>query len=82
MHLVGSLLVSALVIFPALSAMRVCRTFKSVTICAAALSVFCSALGILIAIAAETPVGSTIVVVDLAAFVLFSALGRLRGRSS
>ena len=68
MNLVGSLLISALVIFPAMSAMRLFRSFKSVTICSAALSVICALAGILISILAGTPVGSTIVAVDAAAF--------------
>ena len=63
MNLVGSLLISALVIFPALSAMRMFKSFRSVTICAAVLSVFCALLGILASILASTPVGSTIVAV-------------------
>lgn len=75
MNLVGSLLISALVIFPALSAMRVFKTFKSVTICSAVLSVFCAALGILISILVGTPVGSTIVAVDIVAFGGFSIIG-------
>ncbi len=74
MNLVGSLLISALVVFPALSAMRICRSFLGVTICAAVLSVFCAFVGMLIAIVAGTPVGATIVMVDLVAFLL-SALG-------
>ncbi len=77
MNLVGSLLISALVIFPALSAMRVCKSFKSVTICAAILSVCCSLLGIIISILASTPVGSTIVIADIAAFALFYVAGKL-----
>ncbi len=79
MNLVGSLLISALVIFPALSAMRVFKSFKSVTVCSAALSVCCSALGILISILAGTPVGSTIVAVDIAAFMIFSLAGTISG---
>ena len=77
MNLVGSLLISALVIFPALSAMRVFKSFKSVTVCSAALSVVCALLGILISIVAGTPVGSTIVAVDIVAFVIFSLAGVL-----
>ena len=77
MNLVGSLLISALVIFPALSAMRVFGSFRSVTICAAVLSVCCSALGILISILAGTPVGSTIVAVDIVAFAGFSIAGKI-----
>ena len=79
MNLVGSLLISALVIFPALSAMRVFKSFLSVTICSAALSVACALLGILVAIAFGTPVGSTIVAADIAAFLLCSLAGAVRG---
>ena len=79
MNLVGSLLISALVIFPALSAMRLFKSFRSVTICSAILSVICALTGILISILAGTPVGSTIVAVDIAAFALFSLLGILKG---
>ena len=79
MNLVGSLLISALVIFPALSAMRVHKNFRAVTICSAALSVFCAVLGILTSILAGTPVGSTIVAVDIAAFFVFSMVGRVKG---
>jgi zinc transport system permease protein len=80
MNLVGSLLISALVIFPALSAMRVFKSFKAVTICSAVMSVFCAALGILISIIGETPVGSTIVAVNISLFILSGAAGMLRGR--
>ncbi|MBQ7725835.1 MAG: metal ABC transporter permease, partial [Clostridia bacterium] len=78
MNLVGSLLISALVIFPALSAMRLFRSFRSVTVCAAVLSVFCAAFGILTAVLAGTPVGSTIVAVDVAAFLLCWLTGLVR----
>ncbi len=80
MNLVGSLLISALVIFPALSAMRLCKSFRSVTICAAILSVSCSLLGILIAILAGTPVGSTIVAVQIVAFALCYLIGMIGGK--
>ena len=79
MNLVGSLLISALVIFPTLSAMRVYKNFRAVTICSAVLSVFCAVLGILTSILAGTPVGSTIVAVDIAAFLVFSMVGRVKG---
>ena len=82
MNLVGSLLISALVIFPALSAMRVFQSFRAVTVCSAVLSVSCAALGILIAILAGTPVGSTIVAVGILAFLLCSAIGRVLGGCS
>ena len=79
MNLVGSLLISALVIFPALSAMRVFRSFKMVTICSAVLSVVCAFAGILISILASTPVGSTIVAVDVLGFLICLAVGKMRG---
>ena len=79
MNLVGSLLISALVIFPALSAMRMFKSFRSVTICAAVLSVFCALLGILVSILAGTPVGSTIVAVQIGAFGLSWLAGTVIG---
>ena len=77
MNLVGSLLISALVIFPALSAMRLFSNFKSVTICSAVLSVLCAFSGIIISILAGTPVGSTIVAVDVVAFAVCYAAGMI-----
>lgn len=77
MNLVGSLLISALVIFPALSAMRVFKSFGSVIACSAVFSVVCAFLGILISILAGTPVGSTIVTVDIAGFGMFYLAGVL-----
>ena len=78
MNLVGSLLISALVIFPALSAMRLFKSFRAVTICSAVLSVLCALSGILISILAETPVGSTVVAVQIAVFLLFWLIGKLK----
>lgn len=66
----------------ALSAMRVYQSFRSVTVCSAVLSVFCAVCGILLSILAGTPVGSTIVAVDIAAFGLFTLAGRLKGGAS
>lgn len=79
MNLVGSLLISALVIFPALSAMRLFRSFKSVTIFSAIISVICAFFGILISILGGTPVGSTIVAVDVAVFGICYLIGMIRG---
>lgn len=78
MNLVGSLLISALVIFPALAAMRVFQNFRAVTVCAAVFSVVCAVMGILIAILASTPVGSTIVAVDIVGFLVFYIVGFIR----
>lgn len=80
MNLVGSLLISALVIFPALSAMRVFKTFFCVTLCSVILSVICAVIGILLSILAGTPVGSTIVAADMAAFFISCVAGRMMGR--
>lgn len=79
MNLVGSLLISALVIFPALSAMRIFQSYKSVILFSAGISVVCALLGMLISILAGTPVGSTIVAVDVAGFVICYIIGRVRG---
>ena len=79
MNLVGSLLISALVIFPSLSAMRIFMNFRAVTICSAVLSVICALSGIIISILAGTPVGSTIVAVDVVAFIVCYAAGRMTG---
>ncbi len=79
MNLVGSLLISALVIFPALSAMRLFKSFRSVTICAAVYSVLTAALGILVSVLADTPVGSTIVAIEIAAFAVCWLAGMLKG---
>ena len=78
MNLVGSLLISALIIFPSLSAMRVFKSFRSVTVCSAVVSVLCSVMGILFSIVYGTPVGSTIVAVDIVNFAIFAVAGKIR----
>ena len=80
MNLVGSLLISALIIFPALSAMRIYKRFSAVIICSAILSVLCAFFGIIVSILGGTPVGSTIVAVDIAAFLVTSLIGKLLER--
>ena len=79
MNLVGSLLISALIIFPALSAMRLFKSFKSVTVFSAVLSVICALTGLLISILGGTPVGSTIVAVDVGAFLICYVTGLVAG---
>lgn len=79
MNLVGSLLISALVIFPALSAMSVLKSFRAVTIFSAVVSVVCAFFGIIISILAGTPVGSTIVAVDVVLFAVCHVIGKIRG---
>ena len=78
MNLVGALLISALVIFPALSAMRLFKSFRAVSICSVVVSVVCAVLGILVSILVGTPVGSTIVAVDIVGFLSCSLIGYSR----
>ena len=78
MNLVGSLLISALIIFPALSAMRLFKSFKSVIIFSAAFSVVCTVVGLLASILVGTPVGSTIVASDIAGFIICLALSSVK----
>lgn len=77
MNFVGSLLISALVIFPSVSAMRVFNSFKMVTISSVVISLVCTLVGLCIAIVASTPVGATIVACDIVAFIVFCIIGRL-----
>ena len=79
MNLVGSLLISALIIFPAISAMRVFRNYRAVTVCSMVLSVLSAFSGIIISILAGTPVGSTIVAVDVGVFALCCLYGFITG---
>ena len=79
MNLVGSLLVSALIIFPAISAMRIFKSFLSVTIFSAILSILCALTGICVSIFYGTPVGATIVAIDIAMFFVCFGIGKIRG---
>lgn len=81
MNLVGSLLVSALIIFPSLSAMRVFKSFKGVTICSACISIVCAFIGLILSILFGTPVGSTIIAVNITNFAIFYILGLTLRRS-
>ena len=78
MNLVGSLLISALIIFPVISAMRIFKTFKSVTIASSIISVVSAIMGLLISIVNGTPVGSTIVGVDVFIFILFYIMSSVK----
>ena len=79
MNLVGSLLISALIVFPALSAMRVIRSFRGVVVGAAVISVVCALVGILVSVMAGTSVGSTVVAANLMVFVFMSVVGGVKG---
>lgn len=78
MRMMGALLISALIIFPPLTAMRVCRSFKAVTVCSLILSVFSFTAGLLLSFLYGTPAGAGIVVTDLVFFFLFSLAGAVR----
>ena len=78
MKLVGSLLTSALIVFPALSAMRLFRSYRQVIVCSAVVSVVCAFSGIVLSILVSTPVGSTIVAVNIAVFLIFSLIALIR----
>lgn len=80
MKLVGALLVSALIIFPALCAMRVQKSFRGVIFCAAVISVACAGVGVISAVLLGTPVGASIVVINIIVLGIFSIIGRIRGR--
>ena len=81
MNLVGSLLISALIIFPSLSAMRVFKSFRGVIICSAIISVICAAVGIFASILMSTPVGSTIVSADILVFFVFCIISKITKRA-
>ena len=79
MSLVGSLLISALIIFPAITAMRIFRSFRSVILCSAVISVICAGIGFFVSLLYGTPVGATIVTADIAVFFIFSIVSSFSG---
>ena len=76
MKLAGALLMSALIVFPAMSAMKICKSFKFTIIVAAIIAVICAVGGVLLSILLETPVGATIAAVDILAYGIFAIIGR------
>lgn len=78
MRVMGAMLISSLVIFPALTSMRVCKSFRSVTLCAAAVSVVCFFIGLCISYLFSTPAGASVVIVNILAFLVFSVAGRMK----
>ena len=80
MRMMGALLISSLVIFPALTAMRVCKRFSTVMLCAAILSVVCFTAGLILSYVLGVPSGASVVLTDAAAFLLFSLLRAVRSR--
>ncbi|MDD3409739.1 MAG: metal ABC transporter permease, partial [Eubacteriales bacterium] len=79
MRMMGAMLISSLVIFPALTAMRVCRSFRGVTLCAAAVAIVCFFVGLVCSYLYATPAGASVVVANIVAFLLFSLAARVRG---
>ena len=77
MRVMGAMLISSLIIFPALTAMRVCKSFRSVTICAAIVSVFCLFIGLVLSYLLSTPAGASVVAVNILAFLLFAFIGKM-----
>ena len=80
MRMMGAMLISSLVIFPALTAMRLFQSFLGVTLCAAVTSVGCFCAGLAVSFSWSTPVGATVVAANLALFLLACGLAALRGR--
>jgi zinc transport system permease protein len=79
MRIMGTLLISSLLIFPALTAMRVCKSWRGVTVCAALISVVCFAAGLVGSYYLSTPAGASVVIANLAAFTVFALIGAVRG---
>ena len=78
MRMMGAMLISSLIIFPALTAMRLFRSFRNVVLCAAVMSVVCFCAGLIISFVYSTPVGATVVAADLAVFLAACAVRLLR----
>ena len=80
MRMMGALLISSLIIFPALTSMRTCKKFKTVTICSALVSVICFFIGVVASYTYATPTGASVVIVNIVAFLLFGTVGWLKGK--
>ena len=80
MRMMGALLISSLIIFPALTSMRVCRTFKSVIINSAVISVVCLFIGITVSYVWATPAGASVVIANIAALLLYTIFGTVKNR--
>ena len=80
MRMMGALLISSLIIFPALTSMRVCKTFKSVMINSAVISVVCLVTGITVSYVWATPAGASVVMANIAALLVYSLIGLIRNK--
>lgn len=77
MRMMGALLISSLVIFPALTAMRICKSFKSVVVISAIVSVLCFIVGLIVSYLYSTPTGATVVMINILMFIIFSIIGKI-----
>lgn len=80
MRMMGALLISSLIIFPALTSMRICRTFRSVVINSAVISVVCLIIGIVMSYVWATPAGASVVIINIAALLIYSMIGLLKNK--
>ena len=80
MRMMGTLLISALIIFPALTSMRVCKRFLTVVVSSAIVSVCCFVVGLMISYLFAAPTGASVVMANIVCFLLFSLVGRIRNR--
>jgi zinc transport system permease protein len=80
MRMMGAMLISSLIIFPALTAMRLCKTYRSVILCSAIVSLVCFFVGVVASYIYSTPTGASVVVINILAFLLFAAIGLGKGR--
>ena len=80
MKMMGAIMISALVIFPALTSMRICKSFKGVVICSASVSLVCFIIGFFISCAASLQTGPTVICINILAFIVFSVISKLKGR--
>ena len=78
--MIGSMLISALIIFPALTSMKLFKKFKTVILSSAILSIFNFTLGMIISVVVDTPVGATIVVTDIMIFLIFGIIGKIMNK--
>ena len=82
MKMMGSLLISSLIIFPAIASMRICRRFKTVVICSAVISVLCSISGLILSYLYNTPTGASIVITNVCLLIVFSLIGTVSDRAN
>ena len=80
MRMMGAMLISSLIIFPSLTAMRLCKTWRAVILCASAVSLVCFFIGVVLSYVGSTPTGASVVMVNILAFLLFTAIRFVKGR--